>query len=122
VLRESGGHHSVDGVVALLRARGVTLPRMTVYNAVSALYGAGMLMRADAGPGRALYEASDTWHHHFVCRSCGAVYDVPCVTGTRPCLHPDAQAAGTVDEAQIIFRGVCRRCEMQTATSAQRNG
>lgn len=110
LLREVGGHRSVDELVELLDGRGVSIARATVYNAVSDLLDAGLLMCADAGPGRALYEAAEHWHHHFVCRVCGGVHDVPCVVGSKPCLEPPADLPGTVDEAQVIFRGVCHRC------------
>ena len=43
---------------------------------------------AGAITGRALYEVNDVWHHHFVCRHCGEVEDVPCLKGRKPCLTP----------------------------------
>jgi Fur family ferric uptake transcriptional regulator len=109
-LRAAGGHQSVDEIVALLSKRGHRIPRMSVYNVVADLTSASLVMCADAGPGRALYEASDAWHHHFVCRSCGGVEDVPCVRGKKPCLNPPPSVHGTVDEAQVIFRGICEAC------------
>ena len=109
-LREAGGHRTVDEIVAWLAARGHVLPRMSVYNVAADLTTAALVMRADAGPGAAVYEAADAWHHHFVCRVCGAIEDVPCLTGRKPCLLPAPPFGGTVDEAQVIFRGVCARC------------
>jgi len=110
LLRHVGGHRSVDEMVGLLAKEGHAIPRMSVYNVVSDLQRAGLVVCADIGPGRALYEASDEWHHHFVCRSCSAVLDVPCVKGTKPCLDPPVPIPGTVEEAQVIFRGVCDAC------------
>jgi len=110
VLREVGGHRSVDEVVTLLAERGHRIPRMSVYNVVRDLTASGVLMYADTGPGPALYEASDAWHHHFVCRVCGTVMDVPCRKGTKPCVEPPPEIRGTVDEAQVIFRGRCEAC------------
>ena len=110
VLRESGGHRSADEIAALLADRGDFLPRASVYNVLADLTAAGLLMCADLGPGRALYEVAERWHHHFVCRVCGKVLDVPCVRGEKPCLDPPASLPGTVEEAQVLFRGVCGRC------------
>ncbi len=104
-----GGHRSVDELVATLRQRGTPLPRATVYNVVNALVAHGLIMAADTGPGRALFELGQTWHHHFVCRECGAIIDVPCARGEKPCLEPDLPGA-EVDEAQVIWRGKCPRC------------
>ncbi len=109
VLRDLGGHRSADEVAEALRARGAKVARMTVYNALGDLRDAGVVLEADVGPGRALFEAGSVWHHHFVCRRCGAVLDVPCAKGRKPCLRLPAPV-GTADEAQVIFRGVCRAC------------
>lgn len=108
-LDRMGGHRSADEIVLELRRRRTPLPRASVFNAVTALHDAGLLLRADAGPGRSLYETNAAWHHHFVCRRCGDVFDVPCVKGRKPCLEPPARV-GTADEAQVIFRGRCARC------------
>ncbi len=110
LLREIGGHRSADEIVSRLTARGLQISRMSVYNVVAALTTAGLVMCADTGPGRAVYEATDDWHHHFVCRDCGAVFDVPCSRGKTPCLSPPRNFSGTVDEAQVIFRGRCAEC------------
>ena len=66
-LMEIGGHHSVDELVSLLRDRGHQVTRMSIYNVVADLQRAGLVLCADTGPGRALYEISETWHHHFGC-------------------------------------------------------
>lgn len=108
-LRAMGGHRSADDVAGELRRRKEPLPRTSVFNAVSALHGAGLLLRADAGAGPALYEANAEWHHHFVCRRCARIFDVPCVKGRKPCLEMPSRV-GLADEAQIIFRGVCSGC------------
>jgi Fur family ferric uptake transcriptional regulator len=110
VLRETGGHRSADEIAALLAGRGSPLPRASVYNVLADLTAAGLLMCADLGPGRALYEVAEHWHHHFLCRVCGMVLDVPCVRGRKPCLDPPTSLPGTVEEAQVLFRGVCNRC------------
>ena len=107
--RHQGAHHSAEEVTAGLAEADQGLLRGSVYNVLSSLVAAGLVLVADAGPGRTLYEASDTWHHHFVCRACGAVIDVPCVAGAKPCV--DAGLPGAmVDEAQVIFRGLCPVC------------
>jgi Fur family ferric uptake transcriptional regulator len=118
VLRDVGGHRSVDEIVKLLDRRGESIPRMSVYNVVADLTDASIVMCADAGPGRALYEAADGWHHHFVCRACGRVEDVPCARGHKPCMQPPASLDFYVDEAQVIFRGICAECKTPTRTTA----
>jgi Fur family ferric uptake transcriptional regulator len=111
-LEDLGGHRCADEVHEQLRGTGRALPRSTVYNALTALVGAGIAMTADAGPGPVLYEAGQRWHHHFVCRRCHQVFDVDCLTDARPCLSPRGDL-GTVEEAQVVFRGTCTACTSQ---------
>jgi Fur family ferric uptake transcriptional regulator len=113
VLAGEAGHRSAEELVSLLAAGHVRLARASVYNVLDDLAAAGLVMLADAGPGRALYEVASEWHHHFVCRRCRQVIDVACEAGSRPCL--DATVPGAlVDEAQVIFRGLCADCRAHT--------
>ncbi len=116
LLGELGGHRSADELLVAFRARGTSRPRATVYHVLGALERAGLVLVADAGPGRTLYEAATRWHHHLVCRGCGAIVDVACAGQTRPCLEPELPGA-LVEEAQVIFRGLCPACA-STASSA----
>jgi len=117
-LRDLGGHRSADDLAADLRKAGETISRMSIYNGLAVLQEAGLVMRADAGPGRALFEAAGIWHHHFVCRLCDRVFDVPCARGRKPCLRPPARI-GRAEEAQVVFRGVCRDCARRKSESAR---
>ncbi|MDA8329661.1 MAG: Fur family transcriptional regulator [Candidatus Dormibacteraeota bacterium] len=109
-LQEMGGHPSADEVGAHLHAAGVPLARASIYNSLEALADSGVILRADAGPGAARYEVGPVWHHHFVCRSCKRVIDIDCLVGAKPCLEPESNLDLLVDEAQIIFRGLCPDC------------
>jgi Fe2+ or Zn2+ uptake regulation protein len=108
-LEDLGGHRSADEVRDRLATSGRPLPRSSVYNVLTSLAGAGLAVNADAGPGPVLYEAAREWHHHFVCRSCHRVFDVECLVGARPCLTPGTDV-GVVEDAQVIFRGICTAC------------
>ena len=109
-LEEMGGHRSADQVHQHLSEKGQPVPRGTVFKVVNDLSVHGVLMVTDAGPGRTLYEYAEHWHHHFVCRVCHSILDVPCVEGVKPCLLPDVDFPGVIEEAQIIFRGLCESC------------
>ncbi len=49
-------------------------------------------------------------HHHMVCRGCGLIHDVDCVRGAKPCLTPDHDHDFTIDEAEVVFWGLCPTC------------
>ena len=118
-LLAAGGHRTVDEIVALVARRGHAVSRMSVYNVAADLMDAALVMSAATGPGAAVYEASDHWHHHFVCRRCGAIEDVPCTRGRKPCLTPPRGLRGRVDEAQVIFRGLCAACLKSDPTKGE---
>lgn len=108
-LRDLGHHRTADELDARVTATGAHLSRASVYNALDALRAAGVVAVATTGPGAARYELAGA-HHHFVCRVCAAILDVPCEA-----VHPGRCAAAdvpgaVVDEVQIILRGTCARC------------
>jgi Fur family ferric uptake transcriptional regulator len=111
VLLAWGGHHTAEALHAELLRQGDPLSRASVYNVLHDLSARGLVLLTDAGPGRAYYEAGAPWHHHFVCRGCGAIADVPCQGPGKPCLESGLGEQGyRVDEAQVIFRGYCPDC------------
>jgi len=120
-LAELGGHRSAEELGGVLRERGLVLSKPSIYNVLRDLESHDLIMTADAGPGRTLYEIRSEWHHHFVCRSCRHVFDVPCAVGAKPCL--DSELTGFhVDEAQVIFRGECPDCGTRVPDSGSSGG
>ncbi|WGW10434.1 Fur family transcriptional regulator [Saxibacter everestensis] len=107
-LAELGGHRSADEVTVHTAANGPKLPRASVYNALSTLVSIGLVMQAETGSGTALYEVASDYHHHLLCRNCGAVTDVP---GESPREYLRVRVAGAlVESAQIVYRGLCPDC------------
>jgi Fe2+ or Zn2+ uptake regulation protein len=83
----------------------------SVHNVLADLTAAGLLRRIEPAHSPALYELRvDDNHHHIVCTSCGAVADVPCVTGHAPCLTPSDAAGYAVASAEVTFWGLCSAC------------
>lgn len=55
-------------------------------------------------------------HHHLVCRSCGVIVEVACAVGGAPCLPPSRSSGFIVDEAEVVFRGICHDCQGTSAS------
>ena len=108
-LAASGGHRSADDLAGMLAADGGTVQRTSVYNALRALADAGLVRVVQAGPGTTLYELSGSDHHHFLCRHCGEIADVPAGSEVPPLLNIDIPGA-RVESAQVVFRGICADC------------
>lgn len=98
------GHHTAEDVVDR-----TGLPKATVYHVLGQLRAEGLVAVADAGPGRMLYETSvGAAHHHFVCRSCGQVIDVP--AEQVPAAVPRRVPGAAVETVDVILRGRCNAC------------
>ena len=76
-----------------------------------ALTDAGLVRRIHPPGSAALYEArvGDN-HHHLVCRSCGAIADVDATVGSAPCLTAADHRGYSIDETEVIYRGLCPNC------------
>ncbi|SEG71064.1 Fur family transcriptional regulator, ferric uptake regulator [Thermomonospora echinospora] len=114
----SGDHLVAETVAERVRQRVGTVSTQAVYEALHALTGAGLVRRIEPAGSPARYEGriGDN-HHHLVCRRCGAVTDVDCAVGQAPCLEPASDAGYRIDEAEVIYWGLCPGCQRETAGS-----
>jgi Fur family ferric uptake transcriptional regulator len=82
-----------------------------VYDVLRALTEAGLVRRIEPAGSVARYESRvDDNHHHIICRSCGAIVDVDCAVGETPCLTASETHGFTIDEAEVIYWGLCPTC------------
>ncbi|GAB2652443.1 fur family transcriptional regulator FurA3 [Saccharopolyspora gloriosae] len=113
VLRWLAGHpHSTaDQAVSAVRPELGGVSTQAVYDVLRACTAAGLLRRIEPAGHPARFEArtADN-HHHLVCRRCGRTEDVDCVHGAAPCLTPSDSAGYAVDEAEVVYWGVCPDC------------
>jgi Fe2+ or Zn2+ uptake regulation protein len=91
-----------------------------VYDVLRALTGAGLLRQIQPSGSVARYESrvGDN-HHHIVCRSCGAITDVDCAVGHAPCLTPSDDHGFAVDEAEVVYRGLCPDCSTSSSSELE---
>ena len=104
-------HSDADDVAAVVRAEAGSVSMQAVYDVLRACVNAGLLRRIEPAGSPALYETrTGDNHHHLVCRGCRKVVDVDCVVGAAPCLESSESAGYFVDEAEIVFWGLCSDC------------
>src|SRR6201996_9399347 len=82
-----------------------------VYDALGTLTEKGLIRRIQPAGSPARYEnrVGDN-HHHLICRNCGRMLDVDCAVGFAPCLTASDEAGYQIDEAEVIFWGLCPAC------------
>jgi Fur family ferric uptake transcriptional regulator len=107
----AGDHLGVDAIASGVRDRIGHISLQAVYDALHALTAAGLLRRIEPAGGQPRFErrVGDN-HHHIVCRSCGAVADVDCAVGEAPCLTASDDHGFLIDEAEVIYWGLCPDC------------
>jgi Fur family transcriptional regulator, stress-responsive regulator len=106
-----GDHLGVEAITSGVRDRIGHVSVQAVYDALHALTVAGLVGRIEPAGSPARFEGrvSDN-HHHVVCRSCGVVADVDCAVGEAPCLTASDDHGFSIDEAQVIYWGLCPDC------------
>jgi Fe2+ or Zn2+ uptake regulation protein len=108
-------HADTHSIIAHVRNELAEVSQQAVYDVLHALTDAGLLRRIQPPGSVARYESrvGDN-HHHLVCRSCGSVADVDCAVGPAPCLAPADAHGFVVDEAEVIYWGLCPACSSLT--------
>ncbi|WP_405554786.1 transcriptional repressor [Streptomyces canus] len=115
----AGDHLAADALATGVRDRLGHISLQAVYEALHSLTAAGLVRRLEppGSPARFEGRVGDN-HHHLVCRSCGAVVDVDCAVGHAPCLTASDDRGFSIDEAEVIYWGLCPVCSPQRLTSA----
>lgn len=109
-------HADTETIIEAVRRDLPTVSHQAVYDCLRALTDAGLLRRIQPAGSVARYEArvGDN-HHHAVCRSCGAIQDVDCAVGETPCLIASDSHGYHIDEAEVVYWGLCDDCSAADA-------
>jgi Fur family transcriptional regulator, stress-responsive regulator len=112
----TGDHLDVEAIASRVRDRVGHVSLQAVYEALHALTAAGLIRRIEPAGSPARYEGRvmDN-HHHVVCRSCGVVADVDCATGEAPCLTASDDHGFSIDEAEVVYWGLCPNCSTRSS-------
>lgn len=114
-------HSTALDVERLTRSRLGSVSTQAVYDVLAAFTSAGLVRRIEPAGSPAMFETrtADN-HHHLVCRSCGLTTDVDCAVGASACLTPSDDAGYLLDEAEVVFWGLCPDCRRDTDNQPMR--
>ncbi len=104
-------HADTETVFAVVRGTLPTVSRQAIYDVLDALTSAQIVRRIQPAGHVARYESrvGDN-HHHVVCRTCGVIADADCAVGEAPCLNASGSHGFLLDEAEVIYWGLCPDC------------
>src|SRR5271166_6734829 len=112
-------HADTETIFSAVRIGLPDVSRQAVYDVLNALTAGGLVRRIQPSGSVARYESrvGDN-HHHLVCRACGVIADVDCAVGEAPCLMASEDNGFLLDEAEVIYWGLCPDCSTsQTSRS-----
>ncbi|BBZ33578.1 Fur family transcriptional regulator [Mycolicibacterium confluentis] len=104
-------HADTDTIIRAVRQDLPDVSHQAVYDSLNALTAVGLVRRIQPSGSVARYESrvGDN-HHHIVCRACGEIADVDCAIGEAPCLTASDDRGYMIDEAEVIYWGLCPDC------------
>jgi Fur family peroxide stress response transcriptional regulator len=102
-------HPTAEEVGAAVNRIVPTASRASVYNVLHSLKESGLIDELVLDDAVARYDANLDRHHHFICRACGTVADVPFET-FREAPRPRLAEGHVVEDYTVTLRGICPRC------------
>jgi Fur family ferric uptake transcriptional regulator len=108
-------HADTDSIIGVVRADLGEVSHQAIYDVLRALTAARLVRRIEPAGSVARYESrvGDN-HHHVVCRSCGVIADADCAVGEAPCLTASNDHGFAIEEAEVIYWGLCPDCSTAT--------
>jgi Fur family ferric uptake transcriptional regulator len=104
-------HADTESIIEAVRKHLPGVSHQAVYDSLHALTANGLVRRIQPSGSVARYESrvGDN-HHHVVCRLCGVIADVDCAVAETPCLTASDDRGYSIDEAEVIYWGLCADC------------
>nr|WP_325050731.1 Fur family transcriptional regulator [Actinomadura spongiicola] len=104
-------HADTESIIGAVREDLPKVSHQAVYDSLRTLTAAGLVRKIQPAGFVARYESrvGDN-HHHVVCRSCGSIADADCAVGEAPCLTASDDRGFTIDEAEVVYWGLCPGC------------
>jgi Fur family peroxide stress response transcriptional regulator len=102
-------HPTAEQIMKDLNKHAPISSQATVYSSLQALCQVGLVREVLLEEGVCRYDAHVAAHHHFRCKSCGAIEDIPWEQFQN--LNLQGLRSGlSIDGYEVILHGICDRC------------
>src|SRR3954452_5213691 len=110
---DSRGHPTPELIYEQVRQRIPSVSLGTIYKNLKTFLDSGVLREVTLHHGSLRLESNMTPHHHLVCSSCKAIFDIE-ESAVEPVQLPKTglPAGFSVSQCRVEFVGVCRTCQM----------
>lgn len=103
-------HPTADTLYLAIREEFPNISLGTVYRNLNLLADLGEIMRFSCGDGSEHFDYTTTPHYHFVCKTCGAITDLPMNIVRETSELLTEPVPGRVDSHMVFFYGECEHC------------
>lgn len=101
-------HPSAETIYNALLSDNPMLSRTTVYNTLKAIGAAGLVRVLAVEENEQRFDANAGVHGHFLCDTCGEIFDFPLTPDTLFALCPPSFR---VTDGNVMFHGECPDCQ-----------
>ena len=106
-LKRNHAHPTAEDVYLDVKKQYPSIAKATVYNVLDALKEAGAIQQLTITREAAHYDAVTEPHPHFLCRSCGSLFDIELPCPIRP---GDEILGHLIQSVNTYLYGVCKAC------------
>src|SRR3954469_25939070 len=108
----SRGHPTPELIYEQVRQRIPSVSLSTIYKNLKTFLDSGVLREVTLHHGSLRLESNMTPHHHLVCSSCKAIFDIEEST-VEPVQLPKTElpAGFSINQYRVEFVGVCKKCQ-----------
>lgn len=107
-LKQSKTHPTADDIYQELSKDVPTLSKTTIYNTLHLFIQKHLATMIMMDENETRYDLITKPHAHFKCLSCGAITDID---AKMPHLDPKRFKEYVVNDAQLLYRGICPKCQ-----------
>ncbi len=109
---DSREHPTPELIYEQVRQRIPSISLGTIYKNVKTFLDSGVLKEVTLHHGSVRLESNMTPHHHLVCSSCKAIFDIE-ESAVEPVRLPKTglPAGFSVEQCRVEFAGLCKRCQ-----------
>lgn len=109
---DSRDHPTPELIYEQVRMRIPSISLGTIYKNVKTFLDSGVLKEVTLHHGSLRLESNMTPHHHLVCSSCKAIFDIE-ETAVKPVFLPtnELPAGFSIQHCRVEFVGVCKSCQ-----------
>lgn len=110
-------HPTADVIYQHVREENPKISLGTVYRNLTLLVELGEVRKISTGDGTDHFDADTSAHSHYYCRCCHRLMDVDVTPSVEQILAASSAGIGTVEQASLLFTGVCKDCVINNETN-----